>query len=598
MSVQEHANPHPRRWIVTRQPAIVASESKLVPQADDEATRRLSFRDIIGTPNALLLGSLVLTIALAVRLLTWSRILPHVDEPATLLAIQMTWEKGYPLFPSNIFYLQGVIISYLSAPFMLLFSGLNLLKVLQIANICISMVCIYLVYLLTTRVTNSVYPGFIAGLGVALDPTLIRWSVWIRPYNLLTAETIAIALCFILMVQNGPEAKFMKWPLRNWMAVLFWLGTFTHMAVWLALPPIIVIAVFLWKLDILRVHKHLLISFLVAVLAPLLLTVIGTWGGAGSTTAVRRAGVGFVGDHLLQFRRLLDPELSFTLWSRNYIFSQVAQLMPFFIVAIAGMLAGGFVQATTLQNLRDRKVIFSILTFLFVPIFVVSALLDPHEQPRYLVHLLPFGYVIIAIGAWFVWSQSPVSRLPVGVSVRSIATTTLLLPVLVYLLQSASVAATNSGPDPDYFAGMSYIAERHVAGEPIIVALTPIAGLYLDNSTIENDLKFLAGPENRVRTTRYSRVHDDGTTTDYWMGVPAITSTAELCAFLFRSSERAWILVDSHRLTVSWAFRGPMSNVITGASTLVADGENGVRVYRAREVRDWDDRAVLACTEG
>jgi len=188
------------------------------------------------------LGLLVLLMALAVRVITWAQLLPHIDEPATLLAIEMVATRGIPLLPSDVLYLQGTLISYLGAPFSFLFSRAELLSVLQAVNLLASLSVVVLVYLITVRITGSALASLFASAGVGLDPSMITWSIWVRPYGLLTIETTALAYCFLVLIQDGTAARIGRIPVRYAMVALFWLGTLTHIGIWMILPSMILVA--------------------------------------------------------------------------------------------------------------------------------------------------------------------------------------------------------------------------------------------------------------------------------------------------------------------------------------------------------------------
>src|SRR5690554_982139 len=69
---------------------------------------------------------IVTSIALVVRIVTFRQFTGHIDEPASLLAIQRVAETGVPMFPSGVLYLQGAVISYIAAPLAWIFSGASL----------------------------------------------------------------------------------------------------------------------------------------------------------------------------------------------------------------------------------------------------------------------------------------------------------------------------------------------------------------------------------------------------------------------------------------------------------------------------------------
>jgi len=272
------------------------------------------FDEFLQNRSLAILGLMVLLLALAVRLITWAQLLPHIDEPATLLAIEIVATRGIPLFPSDVLYLQGTLISYLGAPFSFLFSGAELLSMLQAANLFASLAVVVLVYLITFRITESVFAGLFAAFGIALDPSLVTWSIWVRPYGLLAIETTALVYCFLVMIQEGTAARIGRVPVRYAMVGLFWLGTLTHIGVWMILPSMIVVAGMIWGTDLLGRHNRLVTAGALAVAAPIALTILGSLVGVGNTTTSNEGGAGFVGDHIFNVNRILNPALTFRVW--------------------------------------------------------------------------------------------------------------------------------------------------------------------------------------------------------------------------------------------------------------------------------------------
>jgi hypothetical protein len=137
---------------------------------------------------------------------------------------------------------------------------------------------------------------------------------------------------------------------------------------------------------------------------------------------------------------------------------------------------------------------------------------------------------------------------------------------------------------------LHYVAARHNPGEPILVALPAVAYLTLGDV---DDVQFLAGPRDSARTSRYTRPMPSGTRDDYWIGVPAVTSVADLCGVM-RAHPDSWLVLDQSRLKSKSAFGGPMKHVIDGA----AEAEltvNGAMVLRPMEPSQWKRRVAQQC---
>src|SRR5687767_8637582 len=92
---------------------------------------------------------------------------------------------------------------------------------------------------------------------------------------------------------------------------------------------------------------------------------------------------------------------------------------------------------------------------------------------------------------------------------------------------------------PDYLEAAEYVAARHENGQPVLAALTaPVELAGIDRE----DVVFLPGPLDRQRAQRYTRIDDDGTYRDFWLGAPSTVDVAGLCALLVAHPD-AWFVV-------------------------------------------------------
>jgi predicted membrane-bound mannosyltransferase len=91
----------------------------------------------------------------------------HIDEFISMLAAQMTAEKGAPIFPSGLFYGHGLLISYVSAPFIRLFAFSE--EVARWPSLLIGMVAVASFLLVGSRLLKSKAVGLFA-------LPLLRWT--------------------------------------------------------------------------------------------------------------------------------------------------------------------------------------------------------------------------------------------------------------------------------------------------------------------------------------------------------------------------------------------------------------------------------------
>ena len=575
-----------RRRSNTDVPAPGAPPQPTPPPPHDSAAASL----LIGLASVL-----VLCVALLLRLMLARVLLPHIDEPASLLAITMTAQKGVPLFPSDVVYLQGALLTYLDAPLGLALHGVELLLWARRLNIVISLGTVALSMLLVNRITRSWALALLAGVLVAADPMVMEWSVYIRPYGLLTTITMGVAYCFVVLVMDGPTARIARMPVLTWLIVLAYAGTFTHIGIWLLAPALAGVSFLVWGNDLWKHHRAVIRAGVIACFAPVLLTLINMLVGIGSSTNGKEGGANFVGDHLIDIHRLFRPNLSLDLWTGGFHGSQLVALYPFYLVGLSGLLAGSLLQAQNRQTRILRRGVFAILAMYWTPILLVTLFATADAQPRYLAHIIPLGSALVAIAAWSIVRLARAHK-PLGpMSLQGLAAALIVFPSLVYVVQGTDWRLGYAGGDPDLMAAMTHVGRVHKPGQPVIVSLTPGAYFTMPNVIAEDDLYFLAGPDDQPRTSRYTKTTADGRVEDYWLGVDVITSTADLCDMLESNDGNAWMVVDSARLKASWAYAGPMADVIIGSSNVVETGANGAQVRRTVPSVTWSAKARKAC---
>lgn len=565
---------------------------------DGAAMRTGTLQHIIAAAQSREFGTLallfVLVIATALRVNAAYFLQPQIDEAASLLAIERTWFLGVPIFPSDVLYLQGALLSYLFAPLSGIAHGLELLSLVRLANVAFGVATVYVTARLAAKVSGKQAIGVLAGLFVALDPSSVEWSVYIRPYSALTFATVMIAYVLVSMAMDGPGTRLGFTTAAVWLAAVFFIGTFTHLNIWLLAPAVAGVALVLWGGRLLNEHRGVLIALGAAALGPLLLLSLNSIFGIGSSTSEEPGGLAFIGSHVLDTERLTNPYFRLDIWLRLFPGRRISQIVPLIVTASSGLLMGALLVNQNVFPPRRIRAIFTLLTLHWVTIFLVGLLLATGGQARYLVHILPLGYVLVLLAAYLVYRTASPDRLGAGlISRRGLGTALLVVPVLLNSLMGAEWRLSNSGSAPDYFAAMKYVAEHHEPDQPIIVALPPVAHLALD-SDARDDVYFLGGSEDNGRAQRYTRLMN-GEVVDFWLGAPAITTIKDLCGLLTASPRPSFIVLDEERLTGEWAYGGRMEQLINGASRHVAEGDNGVIVSESLPYGAWDLPAQAAC---
>jgi hypothetical protein len=217
--------------------------------------------------------------------------------------------------------------------------------------------------------------------------------------------------------------------------------------------------------------------------------------------------------------------------------------------------------------------VITLLVFYWVTIVAVG-LFTVSPKERYLLNVHVLGYFFLAIlvvqaapGA-IDWQQGMSRWL-----LRGFAIFTALA-----LVAGVAWRLSHQVVHPDYDVAMDYVTEHHDPGQPVIVALPPVAWLSLDDSD-HDDLYFLAGPQNQSRAQGYTRWTKSGDRVDYWVGVSAIVTSDDLKSILQEHPD-AWVVVDEERMRANWAYGGAIEQLLLSMTEPVYKGPGGVMVLR------------------
>jgi 4-amino-4-deoxy-L-arabinose transferase-like glycosyltransferase len=120
----------------------------------------------------------------------------HIDEYISMLAAQMTAEKGAPIFPSGLFYGHGLLTSYLAAPLVRLLGFSE--EIARWPSLLAGMLSVAAFYLVGLRLFKSRAAGLFALAFAALDIQVILWSARMRMYA-LAGLFMLLALYFLAL---------------------------------------------------------------------------------------------------------------------------------------------------------------------------------------------------------------------------------------------------------------------------------------------------------------------------------------------------------------------------------------------------------------
>jgi Dolichyl-phosphate-mannose-protein mannosyltransferase len=530
----------------------------------------------------------VLTIAFLTRLSAADHLSPQIDEAASVMAAQEVAHHGLPIFPSKIPYFQGATLSYVLAPFVWFGQGdLQDLDTMRFVGVIAGVLMVYFVYKLGRELTDEAWPAVLAATMVALEPMSIRWSGYLRMYAPLQMFTAMLAYFFALVILRGPTRR------RNAAVVIvFWLGIFTHIAMALIWPAMALIALVTYRKQLRHERRDVSIMLGLCFLAPIALSAINRLTSASDLRVSQELPVfSFVGDHVLSGRALIDPD--FESWNLLFVGSALVHIMPYLFVGITFLLIGIYlVRRPKPEERKMRGSIGFLLAFYWIPILLVACLTN-EPQERYVIHLQAFGFLLVALGIQALVKYLPAVEAETFWQARAFRWSGyfLLLLMVVHLGSGINFLSENTILDPDYVSASEYVAIRHKPGEKVIVALSPAPYLALGSA---DDLIFMPGPLDALRTQRYTRITSDGERIDYWAGAPAIVSTNELCTQLLNHPD-TWLIVDQQRLSAIWAYKGELNAVIRGLAYEAYHGPGDVIVLRVKPLPSRSANAERLC---
>ncbi|MCO5216712.1 MAG: hypothetical protein M9950_11255 [Thermomicrobiales bacterium] len=545
----------------------------------------------------LLSYAIVTAIGLIIRWVTMRQFVGHIDEPASLLAIKRVAETGVPVFPSGVLYLQGAMFSYLAAPLSWFYAETALWDASRVLYLALAITIVPIIMKLTLLLTDNLWPAIVVGLLVACDPSLIIWSVTIRPYGLLAAEVAALLLLFALLLRDVAEQRVTGVPRPvYWLPVLVLAGTFTHIGFWLALVALAICVLLIWREQLLGAQRPILISGMLSGAPLVAFLLLGRLVGTGAGTGSGGASDSFVGSHLFSLHRMLaGPTMNWWLWTGNFSQGAFHHLLPAVIVLTTGVLISAVTMRTvpTWSNWRVQATGSMILVHWMV-ISAVALLVTSDPDPRYLNLILAFGYMIVGTAIWYLWQHPRFADRLSMYLVRGAVVMLLLVPLWYQAISGASARMGDPGGSPDYWNATAWAAENRSEGQVVIHTLPTSAYFWFSEDELEQVI-FLAGPAEGQRAQRYIKPNRDGDPGDYWLGLPSIGSTSQLCTTLTDYAGNALIVVDVGRLSAPWALKGDMETAIRGSTTTVWQGTNGVIVLSVAPMTNWTDAAREVC---
>ena len=459
----------------------------------------------------------------------------HIDEYISMLAAQMTALKGVPVFPSGLFYSQGLLVSYLTAPFLRL-AGFSE-EVARWPAVLIGVVTVACYYLVGSRMSKSQAAGLFVLAFAALDVTMILWSARVRMYA-LAGLLMLLALFFLA------QGTFLN-PHRRYRlaAVVCFLGAILAHSVSIAVLPVwgiaVIICVWLGH-EKFQLNWYRQKSVGLEVVVSLLLLTLGLgFGVVGQIPFLSPgSGAGDGGSSVMGvLSKFLEPGVS---WQRvdDYLYYYTS--LSYWPLILLGGLA--FLRALVSAvrgrlTRRDLATLFLGLVFLLTIAELSLVLTHTWRKTRYLFILCQAPFLLLAADGLARLIEYG-SRLfaEQAKSAALIGTLLGIIGILVFWSNPAIAVASMQGTG-GYDTAFMWVKENWQEGDQVMTVHPSAAYLYLDRSdyyATQGTARVLLDEESEELIDRY-------------VGSKLLDSVDALNKVVSEDG-RLWFVVDKNRL--------------------------------------------------
>ncbi|GAB4543515.1 MAG: hypothetical protein Kow0063_36730 [Anaerolineae bacterium] len=459
----------------------------------------------------------------------------HVDEYISMLAAQMTAEKGAPIFPSGLFYGHGLLLSYLATPLLLLLPFRE--EIARWPSLLAGVATVASFYLVGRRFFKSQEAGLLALTFAALDVSMILWSARMRMYALagllmllalyfLAQGTlleprrryrVAAVVCFLgaILSHSVSVVVLPVWGLAALICV--WLGRRRFKLDWYGWASI--------RFEVLIVFVALMlgVAFSVARQVPFLSPTTGTGGGGGTVLEV--------------LNKFLEPGLS---WQRvdDFIYYYTSQeYWPLTALGILALLMALVSIVRGRFERRDLITLFLGLVFWLTIAELGLALTHTWRKTRYLFILCQTPFLLLAADGLV--RLGGLLAMLVGRRREHLAFAGSLLGVVAILVfwGGPALAAANVQGTGGYDTAFTWVDKHWQAGDRVVTVHPSAAYLYLGRSdyyATQTTARVLLDDESEELVDRY-------------VGSQLI-DTVEALNQALSEGGRLWFVVDTSRL--------------------------------------------------
>jgi len=459
----------------------------------------------------------------------------HIDEYISMLAAQMTAEKGAPIFPSGLLYSHGLLVSYVAAPFLRLLAFSE--EVARWPSLLFGMLTVASFFLVGSRLFKSRPVGLFALALAALDVSMILWSARMRMY--------ALAGLFMLLALYFLAQGTLLDPHRRYRlaAVICYLGAILSHSVAVVVVPV-------WGLATLLCvwlgHKKLAINWYrqksvrLEILIVLVLLVLGIgFGISGQIPFLSpTAGTGGEGGSVAGvLGKFLDPGVS---WQRVDDFLYYYTSQGYWPLLLLGLLALLLALSSIVRghvSRRDLATLFLGLVFWLTIAELGLALSHTWRKTRYLYILCQVPFLLLAADGTARLGGLLASLLGKRVERMAFAGSLLGVIAVVVVWGRPAIDVARVQGTGGYDTAFAWVKKHWQAGDRVMTVHPSAAYLYLGRSdyyATQTTARVLLDDESEELIDRY-------------VGSQLVDSVDELNR-AFSEEGRLWFVVDTNRL--------------------------------------------------
>ncbi len=318
----------------------------------------------------------------------------QIDEFISMLAIRMILKKGTPTLPSGLYYDHGLVFSYLGALFAWLGQG-DLLAA-RWWSLIAGVLSIGTAYFVSWRLFQAPGWSLFAAAGFVFYSEAIQWSTRVRMYS----QANLILLLWILLLWLGTLGGGRRWA-RIGLIIAIWVGAYTHSALLLVLPPLILAIIIVWLIKRKRgarwptLHRLDLLEGSLAIIA-IGLTIWGVAHGFvanytvdSSVPTLETAAV-----NTRPFGQVINLTLNVERWHELKAYLLNKPLLPFSVLTFLGLLILGDRLTHADHKRQDFAALFLALVLIGTLLEFLFLVTDDWQEERY-HYLLIFPLLVL-----------------------------------------------------------------------------------------------------------------------------------------------------------------------------------------------------------